>query len=90
MPDPPAYRLTHCGVENIICIVYAEEMIVLCYNLCSAAVVKNEIFHAVEQIFRVTKAGCEIFKAGAIFTNDFPDGFFHFPLSSIQKNSYPP
>ena len=44
---------------------------ILCNNLCSAAVVKNEVLYIIEQILRFTKAGNKILQTGAILSNGF-------------------
>lgn len=37
--------------ESIVGVVHAKELMILCKDLCSAAIVKNEVFYVIQQIF---------------------------------------
>lgn len=41
--------------ESIVGVVHAKELMILCNDLCSAAIVKNEVFYVIQQIFRFTR-----------------------------------
>ena len=43
--------------ESIEGVVHAKELMILCKDLCSAAIVKNEVFYVIHQIFWLTKTG---------------------------------
>ena len=46
--------------ESIVGIVHSKELMILCNNLCSAAIVKNEVLYVIQQIFWLTKTGNKI------------------------------
>ena len=66
--------------ESIIGVVYTKELVVLCNDFYSAAVVKNEVLYVIQQILRFTKTGNKILQAGAIFSDGFSVRVFFFVL----------
>ena len=66
--------------ESIIGVVYTKELVVLCNDLCSAAIVKNEVFYVIQQIFRFTKTGNKILQTGTVLSDGFSVWVFLFVL----------
>ena len=66
--------------ESIVSIVHAKELMILCNDLCSAAIVKNEVFYVIQQIFRFTKTGNKILQTGTVLSDSFSVRVFLFVL----------
>ena len=66
--------------ESIVGIVHAKDLMILCNDLCSAAIVKNEVFYVIQQIFRFTKTGNKILQTGTVFSDGFSVRVFLFVL----------
>ena len=67
--------------ESIVGVIYTKELVVLCNNLCSAAVVKNEVLYVIQQIVRFTKTGNKILQTGAVLSDGFSVRVFFFVLN---------
>ena len=66
--------------ESIVSVIYTKELVVLCNDLCSAAVVKNEVLYVIQQIVRFTKTGNKILQTGAVLSDSFSVRVFFFIL----------
>lgn len=57
--------------ESIVGVVHAKELMILCKDLCSAAIVKNEVFYVIQQIFWLTKTGNKILQTDTVLSDSF-------------------
>ena len=66
--------------ESIVSVIYTKELVILCNDLCSAAVVKNEVLYVIQQIVRFAKTGNKILQTGAVLSDSFSVRVFFFVL----------
>ena len=57
--------------ESIVGFVHAKELMILCNDLCSAAIVKNEVFYVIQKIFWLTKTGNKKLQTDTVLSDSF-------------------